>query len=403
MCCPTCDCLGYCSKREHGDNILLDRPFEDFKKSVESGCSFCSLALEGSALLRAGGTNSRLAIQLYSQASTELCSLPVRGQYDGVQIYASDSKHSGQRLWLKNEQLKYFVGAEQTDSQHPKLGSNVPTKPYSRESQHFLEDNYNTCQKVHEDCRQVSSLLPKRIIDISRSQFRLVESECGQTGTYAALSYSWGVRGYRVATSQNYEKLKVGIDRDSLPIVFQDAAGISQRLHVNYLWIDTLCIIQDSKSDWENEAAKMADIFENAAITIAASSSPNPRISLFTTRSSTYQQIRLNTRQYLAPVFNARRRFLLGSTRRTLCLRKPIHWICALGHFKRESFRQELYHLPKQNYSGDAEKQQCVNAIECQTHRRHSSILLWQFLRATRTAMTPSAGLRLLKSTLSAI
>ncbi|KAL9121473.1 MAG: hypothetical protein Q9187_001964, partial [Circinaria calcarea] len=52
---------------------------------------------------------------------------------------------------------------------------------------------------------------------------------------------------------------------------FADFIGITQRMYVRYVWIDSICIIQDSKEDWEKEAAQMASVYSNAYYTIAAS------------------------------------------------------------------------------------------------------------------------------------
>ncbi|CAI6332215.1 unnamed protein product [Periconia digitata] len=57
---------------------------------------------------------------------------------------------------------------------------------------------------------------------------------------------------------------------DSMPQNFQDAVTVTRMLGIQYLWIDSLCIIQDSKEDWEREGAKMGDIYHNAYVTIAA-------------------------------------------------------------------------------------------------------------------------------------
>jgi hypothetical protein len=62
---------------------------------------------------------------------------------------------------------------------------------------------------------------------------------------------------------------------DKLPKTFQDAVDITRRLGIDYLWIDSLCIIQNSEDDWENEASRMADIYEGAYLTIAATASVN--------------------------------------------------------------------------------------------------------------------------------
>lgn len=61
----------------------------------------------------------------------------------------------------------------------------------------------------------------------------------------------------------------------SLPKTFQDAVRTARELGLNYLWIDSLCIIQDDPEDWEREAVSMADIYGRATITITATSASN--------------------------------------------------------------------------------------------------------------------------------
>lgn len=48
---------------------------------------------------------------------------------------------------------------------------------------------------------------------------------------------------------------------------------ICRRTGTNYLWIDSLCIVQDSADDWKEESVKMGSIYQNAAFTIAATKS----------------------------------------------------------------------------------------------------------------------------------
>ena len=48
-----------------------------------------------------------------------------------------------------------------------------------------------------------------------------------------------------------------------------------------YIWIDSLCIVQDDQKDWEVESARMATIFEGSELTIAATDSPDPEDGLF--------------------------------------------------------------------------------------------------------------------------
>jgi hypothetical protein len=60
------------------------------------------------------------------------------------------------------------------------------------------------------------------------------------------------------------------IQMTAIPKTYHDAITITRELGIQYLWIDSLCIIQDDVKDWEQEAARMASVYENAQVTIAA-------------------------------------------------------------------------------------------------------------------------------------
>lgn len=78
-------------------------------------------------------------------------------------------------------------------------------------------------------------------------------------------------RGNIEKSKDDLGDLKVPLD--ALTTTFQDAVKVCRSLKIKYIWIDSLCIVQNSPEDWENEAARMADIYENAYITIAATKS----------------------------------------------------------------------------------------------------------------------------------
>jgi len=61
------------------------------------------------------------------------------------------------------------------------------------------------------------------------------------------------------------------IDFSSLPRTFQDAIKVTRSLTIRYIWIDSLCIIQDDERDWEVESSKMAAVFEGSHLTLSAS------------------------------------------------------------------------------------------------------------------------------------
>jgi hypothetical protein len=64
-----------------------------------------------------------------------------------------------------------------------------------------------------------------------------------------------------------------GIPIDELSTNFRHAVEVTRALGYQYLWIDSLCIVQDDPHDWAVESAKMAEVYSRAALTIAAANS----------------------------------------------------------------------------------------------------------------------------------
>jgi hypothetical protein len=62
-----------------------------------------------------------------------------------------------------------------------------------------------------------------------------------------------------------------GIKTEDLPLTFQDAIWLSHELGIQFLWIDSLCIVQDDPNDWAYEAATTDSVYRNSFVTIAAS------------------------------------------------------------------------------------------------------------------------------------
>jgi hypothetical protein len=128
------------------------------------------------------------------------------------------------------------------------------------------------CLANHSRCNaQVGPrTLPSRIIDLKSEPVRLCESQ-DDVGSYICLSHCWGsVMPACRTTIRKLKRNKEGIDWKLLPKTFQDAIIITRKLKVRYIWIDSICIIQDDEEDWRSEAAKMAGIYAGALLTISA-------------------------------------------------------------------------------------------------------------------------------------
>jgi hypothetical protein len=89
---------------------------------------------------------------------------------------------------------------------------------------------------------------------------------------YATLSHCWGSLKLLQLTTRNLQLLQDGMPREALCQTFQDAVFIVQELGLKYLWIDSLCIIQDDPEDWRHESKLMSNVYGASTINIAASS-----------------------------------------------------------------------------------------------------------------------------------
>ncbi|KAF9878134.1 hypothetical protein CkaCkLH20_04172 [Colletotrichum karsti] len=66
-----------------------------------------------------------------------------------------------------------------------------------------------------------------------------------------------------------------GIPWGHIPRTFQDAMLYARRLNLEYIWIDSMCIIQGDDEDWKSESTRMFEYYSNAYITLASTFSTN--------------------------------------------------------------------------------------------------------------------------------
>lgn len=136
----------------------------------------------------------------------------------------------------------------------------------------------NKCETSHARCQALSSKpLPSRLVHIpsdylSSQQVRLyVTPKEGQLGRYVALSYCWGGPQTFSLKQDNLDRLQhEATHASALPQTLQDAILVTHHLGFEYLWIDALCIIQDSAEDKWREIAEMQNTYQSAAVTVAA-------------------------------------------------------------------------------------------------------------------------------------
>jgi hypothetical protein len=141
--------------------------------------------------------------------------------------------------------------------------------------QHRIGQWIRTCTATHQH-PPPPAILPTRLLDLGTDRapsIRLVDGASVPPAPYIALSHCWGTSHRITTTKATLAEHKAGIPTDALPKTFKEAVELSRNLFVRYLWIDSLCIVQDDPTDWESEASRMGSVYANCLLAIAASSS----------------------------------------------------------------------------------------------------------------------------------
>ncbi|KAK4501490.1 hypothetical protein PRZ48_007299 [Zasmidium cellare] len=129
------------------------------------------------------------------------------------------------------------------------------------------------CKARHDSCQSRPDLRrPTRLLKISRDgkAVRLVPGANESDAPFAALSYCWGKVPQLMLVRSNYHDFESGLAVSSLTKVAQDAITVCSALSIQYLWIDAMCIIQGVDGDFQQEAARMEDVYAGSLVTIVA-------------------------------------------------------------------------------------------------------------------------------------
>lgn len=147
------------------------------------------------------------------------------------------------------------------------------------------------CRTRHTRCSTTPTTIPwqpTRLIYVGTSQAPTLHLHISQRATstepYVSLSHCWGEIQIKRLLKADIKRMIEYIEIKELPKTFQDAITITRKLGVQYLWIDSLCIIQDSVEDWQSEALTMEDVYRNAQLNIAATGSADGNGGCFVTR-----------------------------------------------------------------------------------------------------------------------
>lgn len=173
----------------------------------------------------------------------------------------------------------------------------APAQPSTQSWETFNDLHYwlRQCQQTHFKCleRRISCSqlqLPTRLLYVPAFAAGSVVALCESSNIprctrYVTLSHCWGnITDQMRLLTTNYEQFKKGIAISSLPRTFRDAIGVAVALGISYLWVDSLCIIQDAQEDWARECSPMSDVYGGSFLNIGANCATNSYGGLFRQR-----------------------------------------------------------------------------------------------------------------------
>ncbi|KAK4140130.1 heterokaryon incompatibility protein-domain-containing protein [Dichotomopilus funicola] len=257
---------------------------DQLRKSSEAGCHLCTLilgALDGAepawATNEFTGSDHRQLLHEPRQRREEgqlLEALQIGVLKEGEVIITDGDRTAG--LYWELESLNYG---------HKQLP--VHDRVDCEKNFALAKSWIQTCIQQHDACRSGSEpeFLPTRLIHVGDPAQgkppRLVLTAhfpFPEQTHYLALSHCWGTDSGKTVTKTMTSTLSAQLERidaESLPKTFRDAMEVVRRLGYHYLWIDSLCIIQDDKKDFEVECSSMHLVYSQALCTIVAADSPD--------------------------------------------------------------------------------------------------------------------------------
>jgi hypothetical protein len=267
--CPFCK-LAAGSVQEQLESFLRDtengeKTEKDFFKAKVS--CFASWQLDGRIIIRDNDGKIK---------GTKACTRRIR-----LRWASEDNKKEGKEAF-PNTYVVLMSG--RTAGRDLFLGRSIESvKPDAALIQRWI----TFCEDFHGDmCKSKTTQLP-----LSKAFFGVVDvkdmclTRLPENGRYIALSYTWGkdLQPFQTKKKDIKGHLAVGGMRkwiSTFPRTIRDAIDLVINLGERYLWVDSLCIIQDSERSWALNSRIMDTVYGNAYLTICAADGENANAGL---------------------------------------------------------------------------------------------------------------------------
>jgi hypothetical protein len=156
----------------------------------------------------------------------------------------------------------------------------------SEESLKLAKKWIDDCRVKHVSCREKTiAFRPTRLISIGVDHVEQIRLCMGKDihpdASYFTLSHCWGTEPMpERLLNENIQSKFLHIDYNKLPSNFQDAISIVKQLGGGYLWVDSLCSVQDSMEDWQHESGLMGQVYLNGCCNLSAIASESSSVGM---------------------------------------------------------------------------------------------------------------------------
>ncbi|KAF1950394.1 HET-domain-containing protein [Byssothecium circinans] len=262
----------------------------DLKRSGSKGCQLCSLVYRGLSTALPSAVSENPGVDMVVGPKH------IRVSLNGSRAYQTDCMLIDQWQW-------YFYALPGVESPWPSVDVAPEYESEFSSAKCFdqLRAWINKCdtQHPHLHCSGADKSMPRRLLSLSSGtdglSLRLQEVPDSSFGRYIALSHCWGALPTLRTLSTNIIEMRQSIALEDLPKTFKDAVYCAQQLDIEFIWIDSLCIIQDDALDWQIESSKMEQYYSKAWLVIIAAAAGGDTEGFLGSRPAIYQGIPLQT------------------------------------------------------------------------------------------------------------
>lgn len=120
------------------------------------------------------------------------------------------------------------------------------------------EEEHPKCKRLQPRSSSAKNRRPARILELSPKGVKLrCDVEAIEQFRYLTLSHVWSVDPAQQLRliSERLDEFKLEVPMEEMPEIFKEALRIARSIGFKHLWIDSLCIMQDSALDWQQQAS----------------------------------------------------------------------------------------------------------------------------------------------------